>query len=167
MTECRTHSCLFEDCDFHGASLGGSNHEATSFLNCRFGQGGMFGMVFRDCKLVGSAFETAQLAGLGITIIGGDWSYTNLRRLVLKGLDLHRVKFVEADLSECSLEKSDLREADLSRANLTRARLAGADLRGAILEGVDLKNLDLNGVSIDLSLAVAFARSHGAVVDPA
>jgi fluoroquinolone resistance protein len=33
---------------------------------------------------------------------------------------------------------------------------------GAIVDGIDLKSLDLKGVTLDITQAVALARTHGA-----
>ena len=66
--------------------------------------------------MIGSDFASANLDG--ITIVRGDWSYTNLRYANLTKQSLRGIVFVEADLSQCKLEKADLRDADLTRARL-------------------------------------------------
>lgn len=54
--------------------------------------------------MTGSDFEEANLDGL--TIKGGDWSYTNFRFANLGKQKLKDIRLVEADLYECNLEKS-------------------------------------------------------------
>ena len=112
--------------------------------------------------MIGSDFASANVDG--ITIVRGDWSYTNLRNANLSKQSLRGVVFVEADLSQCKLEKADLRDADLTRARLGNALLKGADLRGAVLGGIDFKSLDMKDVRIDAIQAVDFARSYGAKI---
>jgi fluoroquinolone resistance protein len=101
----------------------------------------------------------------GITIDGGDWSYTNLRHANLSKQDLRGVRFFEADFTDTDLTKADLRDCNLERVSLSRAKLAGADLRGANLEGVGLKSLDVKGARMDREQSVLFMRSYGAKVD--
>lgn len=99
-----------------------------------------------------------------LSIAAGDWSYTNLRHSILKGLNLQRVRFIEADLYGCNLENADLREADLTKANLAQAILTGADLRDAVIDGIDFKSFDLKGVRLDVAQAIQVARTYGAEV---
>ena len=63
----------------------------------------LFVSKFEECKMTGSDFEEANLDG--ITIISGDWSYTNLRFANLSKQMLKGIRLVEADLYECNLEK--------------------------------------------------------------
>ena len=113
--------------------------------------------------MTGSDFAGAQMDG--VSLVKGDWSYTNLRHTRLGKQDLRGIRFFEADLSECDLTKADLRDCDLTRVSMSRVKLEGADLRGAILEGIDLKSLDFKKVRIDREQAVLIARSLGAKVD--
>lgn len=85
--------------------------------------------------MTGSDFAGAYLDG--ITIQGGEWSYTNLRQANLSKQALKGIRLIEADLTECNLQKADLREADLSGAKLFKAVLKGADLRGAKMDRID------------------------------
>ena len=91
--------------------------------------------------MTGSDFEEANLDG--ITIISGDWSYTNLRFANLSKQILKGIRLIEADLYECNLEKADLREADLTGAQLGKAKLSGANLKGAIVDRIDFTSFDL------------------------
>lgn len=153
----------FIDCDFTGAVLNGSIHTRSAFTNCRFTGVNLFAAIFEECKMVGTDFTNVLWDG--ITINGGDWSYTNLRHANFTRQDLRSVRFMEADLTESKLEKADLRGADLTRTNLTKTKLAGADLRGADMSGVNFKALDLAKVRIDMFQAVAFAKAYGAKID--
>lgn len=163
LEEIETNGCRFIECDFRGAALNGSFHTETAFENCSFGGANLFVSKFTDCKMTGSDFSGAQLDG--ITLAGGDWSYTNFRHARLGKQDLRGIRFYEADLSDVDLGKADLRDCDLTRVTLSRAKLTGADLRGANLEGIDLESLDIKGTRMDREQAVLFMRSFGAKVD--
>jgi fluoroquinolone resistance protein len=163
MEEITTSSCRFIECNFKGASLNASVHTETAFENCNFNEANLYVSKFTACKMTGSDFSGAQMDG--ISLLQGDWSYTNLRHTKLTKQDLRGVRFYEADLSDANLEKADLRDCDLTRVTLSRAKLKGADLRGANLEGIDLKTLDVKGTRMDSLQAIMFLRSYGARID--
>jgi fluoroquinolone resistance protein len=161
--EVKTQRCVFDTCDFRHAKLNGSEHQGSAFLNCRFSFANLYVTRWVDCKMTGSTFEEANLAG--VTLSGGDWSYTLLRHHSFKGSNLCEISFKEADLYQCDLRDADLRKADLSYAVLSGARLKGADLRGASLEGIDWRQLELTDVHIDWFQALQFAQAYGMKVE--
>ncbi len=163
MDEIETSNCRFIECDFRGVTLNASSHTESAFENCTFGGANLFVSKFTSCKMTGSDFSGAQMDG--ISMIGGDWSYTNLRHIKLGKQDLRGIRFHEVDFSDTDLGKADLRDCDMSRATLTRTKLTGTDLRGANLEGIDLKSMDVKGARMDREQAVLFMRSYGAKVD--
>lgn len=163
LQELHTISCLFQECDFKGATMNSSIHQNSAFPNCCFDEANLFVAQFIDCKMTGSTFVEADFSG--ITIKGGDWSYTLLRNHRLKRCDLSGVLFKEANLYKVDFEESDLRNSDLSYASISGVSFRGADLRGARLDGLDLKNVNLKGARIDLSQAIQLALSHGAKVE--
>ncbi|SEN95816.1 pentapeptide repeat-containing protein [Paenibacillus sp. OV219] len=162
LNEIVSSNCRFIECDFRGASLNGSIHNETAFENCRFNGANLFVSKFVACKMTGSDFSSATMDG--ISIIKGDWSYTNLRHSKLVRQDLRGVKFHEADLSGANLEKADLRDCDLTMAILANAKLHGADVRGAKMEGVDFKSLTVTGMRMDREQTVLFTLAYGAKV---
>ena len=161
MRELTTDHCQFSDCDFTAAGMNASQHNASAFTNGNFTYANLFGAIFRECKMIGSNFVETVLGG--ITIIGGDWSYVNLKQCSFKGLDLRKVRFCKADLFKCNFEKADLREADLTQAMLSGANFKEADLRDAKLDGIDIKSIHFSGTKIDITQAVLIAEAHGAV----
>lgn len=163
MDEIMTTGCQFTHCDFSGAVMNASIHTNSAFTNCRFQHANLFIAKFEQCKMVGSDFAGTQLGG--VTISGGDWSYTNLRNADLSKQNLRGIRFCEADLYGCNLEKADLRNVDLTRCQMGKVRLQQADLRGATMSGVDFTSVDIKGVRIDMNLAVEFARSYGAKIE--
>jgi uncharacterized protein YjbI with pentapeptide repeats len=63
----------------------------------------------------------------------------------LRGTDLRRAKFNNADLADADLSGSNLRQADLTGADLTGANLDGAELPGAtLIDVVGLEQQRLN-----------------------
>ena len=163
LAELVTLRCVFERCVLTGVSLAGSRHEGTAFLSCRFDRAKLFGTAWSGCKLTGSQFPGATVRPM--TSVECDWSYVALRGADLSGTDLSGQRLAEADLTDADLTGADLRGADLRHARLQHARLRGADLRGAQTDGVDWRTLDLAGVRLDLSQALQFTASHGALVE--
>jgi uncharacterized protein YjbI with pentapeptide repeats len=163
LSELVTRRCVFESCVLTGVQLGGSRHEGTAFLSCRFDRARLFDARFEGCKLTGSQFPGAAMRPL--TSTDCDWSWTSLRGVDLAGSDLSGQRFREADLTDADLRECDLTRADLDHARLQGAKLRGADLRGASTDAVHWRALDLTGVRIDLLQAALVARAHGALVD--
>ena len=95
LSEARIEGCHFEECDFARARLNAAECHASSFLNCLFTDAYLFLARFDDCRLLGTSFAGADMGGL--TIVGGDWSWANLRHQSLVKQDLHAVKFLGAD----------------------------------------------------------------------
>ena len=103
MSELLTHGCLFSACDFTNTKLNASSHQSSAFTNCTFAGTNLFSAQFTNCKMTGSSFMEVDMTAL--SIVAGDWSYTNLRHSNLKGFDLKRVRFTEADLYGCTLRE--------------------------------------------------------------
>lgn len=101
-SEISTENCNFIECDFTGALLTLLSIKELH-LQIVFVGANLFVSKFEECKMTGSDFEEANLDG--ITIISGDWSYTNLRFANLSKQMLKGIRLVEADLYECNLEK--------------------------------------------------------------
>ncbi len=119
----------------------------------------------------------------GIEIRYADLSNISLYEAILRGaklinVDLNRVCFYQADLSEAdlsgcnlsnaSLTKANLTKADLSDANLTEANLQEANLRNAILTNTDLKFTELIGADLTgtkIQAAINVASHHLLLVD--
>ena len=119
----------------------------------------------------------------GIEIRDADLSNISLYEAILRGaklinVDLNRVCFYQADLSEAdlsgcnlsnaSLTKANLTKADLSDANLTEANLQEANLRNAILTNTDLKFTELIGADLTgtkIQAAINVASHHLLLVD--
>jgi uncharacterized protein YjbI with pentapeptide repeats len=164
LTEVTSNGTVFEECDFSGAKLNASTHDASGFLRCLFRRTSLFGATLRECKLTGSRFEHAVLRPL--VVAGGDWSYVTLRQADLAGIALTGLRLREADLTEADLTEADLRDCDLSHARLHNARLARADLRGADLTAVPLAGLRYDATVLDPDQAVQLTFAMGAVVQP-
>ncbi|MGE3821151.1 MAG: pentapeptide repeat-containing protein, partial [Isosphaeraceae bacterium] len=72
----------------------------------------------------------------------------DLRRGLLRGLDLSRADLRRAWLREATLREANLQGARLAGADLTGADLTHANLTGAALRGADLRDADLAGTAL-------------------
>ncbi|WP_052807240.1 pentapeptide repeat-containing protein [Risungbinella massiliensis] len=163
LSEIQTIRCHFEQCNFRGAGLGSSVHKYSSFLNCDFDESNLFLAQFQETKMTGSSFLGANLAGM--TIKGGDWSYTNFRNQKLSKMDLRGSIWREADLYSVDLSGSKLQKADLRRAILQHASLEKSNILGALTEGWDWSSIKLKETKMDLNQAIQFAEAFGAKVE--
>ena len=118
------YSCAFESCDFTNARLNGVTIKDCAFLSCKFNNASFFATTLEECKMTGSDFLNAE-CGLA-HIIGGDWSYTVLRKQSFHKLDLCNIRFFGADLTEChfnqckmnvanSMKQSHMKPASINR----------------------------------------------------
>jgi uncharacterized protein YjbI with pentapeptide repeats len=73
----------------------------------------------------------------------------DLRRAVLRDVDLSGANLCKADLSFANLQRARLAGADLASAVLRKAHLSGADLRNANLRGADLSDAVLGDPAIE------------------
>lgn len=163
MAECNISRCTFEDCDFSNACANAAVFTDTSLLNCTLDKIYLFLARFDNCRMLGTSFADADMDG--ITVRGGDWSWTNLRLQNLKGLDLSEVKLVGADLYAADLTECNLTNADLTKTSLKDANLTSADLRGATLSESDLSTATLKETRLDVPQAIYYAQCRGAVVE--
>ena len=86
-----------------------------------------------------------------------DFSNIKLPNADLSGLDLRRMIFISADLSNCNFSNSDLTNSDFSGAILDRVNFAGAILRNTNFSGAHMTNADIRNVQIDNT---NFARAN-------
>jgi len=87
------------------------------------------GIDFSNCAL-----KEAQLKG------------ANLSKTIFQNAELGKANLQEADLQEANLIGTSLRETNFQGANLRKANLQRADLREANLQGADLREANLEGV---------------------
>lgn len=105
-----------------------------------------------------------------LSLVGGNFTESKLRKANLQNADLSGVNFGRADLTQASL-----RGANLGRAYFSNANLNGADLRGANLNYATLSNANLRGANLcgaDLTGArvsdeqLAMARTNWSTIYP-
>jgi uncharacterized protein YjbI with pentapeptide repeats len=81
-------------------------------------------------------------------------NFVLLTEAALEHADLHKVFFLESDLS-----RANLMSARLDGAILRKANFADSNLRHAVMDGADLYRADLSGADLrDASLAGAFLK---------
>jgi fluoroquinolone resistance protein len=159
MTELTSKGTVFTECSFRGVRFNASRHTSSAFLSCSFHRCTFFDAVFADCKAVGSTFERCDLSTL--SVVGGDWSFTDL-----SGADLTRTRFEgtrmrEAGLAGAKAAGTTLLNVDLSAAVTDGADFTGADLRGSDLSGVNPLAVSLRRAVITADQAIALAEALG------
>ncbi len=164
MTELTSKGTIFTKCSFRGVRFNASRHASSAFLNCSFHRCTFFDAAFVDCKAVGSTFERCDLSTL--SVVGGDWSFTDL-----SGADLSRATFDgtrmrEAGLAGVKAAGASLRNVDLSAAVTDGADFTGADLRGSDLSAINPLNVTLRRAVITADQAVQVAEALGLDVRP-
>ena len=149
--------CVFDSCDFTNARLNGVSAKSCAFLSCRFKNTGIFATTFEDCKMTGSDFTDSE-CGIA-TIIGGDWSYTNLRKQSFQKMDLSNTRFFGAELSKCSFNQCNLQYCDFREAIAHETSFYKSDLRHASLESFSILDASFRQAKLDLQQCVLIAET--------
>lgn len=150
------YSCSFESCDFTNAMLNGVNIKNCSFLSCKFKNTSFFATTLDDCIMTGSDFMDADCAML--QIVGGDWSYTNLRKQSFQKQDLSNIKFFGADLSDCHFNQCKMNSCEFDEAIVHETSFYKSDLRHSSMERIDVLNASFRKAKLDVEQCVIIAE---------
>jgi uncharacterized protein YjbI with pentapeptide repeats len=166
-----------------GADLSGADLSGAVLRWARLSQASLEGADLRGADLRGAVMKGADLRGAVIdeaariddeerlvwVIVNQGAPGWDLRKAVLRevdlsgadlgGADLREAILVGTDLGGADLSGADLREADLSQVDLGRADLARADLGAANLFEANLSGADLGGAVLDRAIL------HSVVLD--
>lgn len=148
----------FTECSFDFTRISG-DIEKCAFLNCTFRYANLLGARFDGCKMTGS--NLADLTNAGYTILGGDWSYTELAKLRMKKVKAGAVNFTGANLFDCRLEGCELSGARFDNAIVNQLVLRNSNISGASFSFVNFAAIDFKGCTADLDFSVSFTRAHG------
>lgn len=150
------HNCVFESCDFTNARLNGVTIKDCAFLSCKFNHASFFATTLEDSKMTGSDFLNAE-CGLA-KIIGGDWSYTVLRKQSFHKLDLCNIRFFGADLTECHFNQCKMNGCEFNEAIAHDTSFYKSDLRHSSLESFPILDASFRQTKLDLEQCVLIAE---------
>lgn len=149
---------IFDRCSFDFTRIGGKI-DKCAFLNCSFRYANLLAAEFEGCKMTGSYL--AELTNSSFSISGGDWSYTEIAKLVLKNQDLSGVNFTGSNLFDCRFEGCVLSGVRFDNAVVNRLSLRKSDVRGTSFAFVNMGQVDFKSCSADIEFCVAYARANG------
>lgn len=164
LTEASGTGATFDSCVFRGVRFNSAHLTELAFTSCVFDSCVFFDATLERCKLVGSQFNNCRFDLLKVD--GGNWSFTNLHRAAISGVQLDGVRLREADLSGIKAAGAVLNGCDLSGADLEGADLTNADLRGSDLSTLDPLAATITGAVVSEAQAVLLAERLGLVVRP-
>jgi len=150
------YGCTFESCDFTNARLNGVNIKNCNFLSCKFENTSFFATTLDDCKMTGSDFMDADCAML--QIVGGDWSYTNLRKQSFQKQDLSNIRFSSADLSECHFNQCKMNNCEFDEAIVHETSFYKSDLRHSSIDRLDILNASFRQAKLDIEQCIIIAE---------
>lgn len=164
---------IFSNMDLPKANFAGSTLTAAQFNGAL-----LDGAVLEGANGADVNFAGAHMAGANLTasVLHGDFSGAELRKVVARGGDFNGSTFAGGDLSFASFSGASLRKtvmtdvygagaifvganlsgANFAKADLTGARFERADLSGAKFDDADMKLVNLTGAILhgaDLSKA--------------
>ncbi|GAB2468008.1 pentapeptide repeat-containing protein [Promicromonospora xylanilytica] len=164
MTEASGTGATFDSCVFRGVRFNSAHLTEFAFTSCVFDGCVFFDAKLERCKLVGSRFADCRFDLLKVE--GGNWSFTDLHRAALGGVQFDGVRFREADLAGVKANGAVLTGCDLSGADLAEADLTSSDLRGSDLSALDPRSANLTGAVVGEAQAILIAETLGLVVRP-
>jgi uncharacterized protein YjbI with pentapeptide repeats len=150
------YGCAFESCDFTNARLNGVTIKDCAFLSCKFNNASFFATTLEDCKMTGSDFLNAE-CGLA-QIIGGDWSYTVLRKQSFHKVDLCNVRFFGADLTESHINECKMSGCEFNQADAHETTFYKSDMRHSSLESFNILEASFRQTKLDLEQCVLIAE---------
>lgn len=149
-------ACTFESCDFTNARLNGVNIKNCGFLSCQFKNASFFATTFDDCKMTGSDFADADCAML--RVVGGDWSYTSLRKQSFQKQNLSDMRFYGADLTGCHFNQCKMNGCEFDEAIVHETSFYKSDLRHSTIDRIDITQVSFKAAKLDLEQCVRIAE---------
>jgi uncharacterized protein YjbI with pentapeptide repeats len=150
-------NCIFDSCEFVSAKLNGIEFINCAFLSCNLKYTNFFAATFNQCKMTGTKFIESNF--FAATILGGDFSYTQLRYQEFMNQYFENIRFFGADLTGCKFTKCTLKKCDFSEAIMHESSFYDSDIRQSIINNIDCSAIDLRNAQVDLSQCIAIAEN--------
>lgn len=150
------YSCTFDECNFTNARLNGVTFKDCAFLSCQLKNTSLFAVTLEDCKMTGTDFTDSD-CGL-MRIIGGDFSYTVLRKQAFQKSDLSNIRFFGADLTECHFNNCKMNNCDFSEAIAYKTSFYKSDIRRSSLLSFNISEASFRFAKLDLEQCVQIAE---------
>jgi len=150
------YGCTFDTCDFSSARLNGVEMKNCAFLTCRLSGATFFAVKLENCKMMGSDLTNTDCALLQIE--GGDWSYTNLRKLSFQKQNLCGIKFVGADLSDCRFNQCKMNDCEFDDAIVHETSFYKSDIRNSSIARLNLFEISFKLAKLDASQCITIAE---------
>jgi uncharacterized protein YjbI with pentapeptide repeats len=129
-------ACFFKNCDLSAQDLSSFIFVDCTFINCNLSLAKIHKTAFRkvhfkDCKLQGLHFETAndflfEISTDACSLNLSSFYQMNLKKGLFHASQLHEVDFTEADLSQSKFTDCDLSSAIFEKCNLEKADFSEA-----------------------------------------
>ena len=153
LESCEKH--VFRECKFQSVDLTDRVFERCVFELCS-----LFDTAFDSCKMTGSVFY--EIDCTCFSIIGGDWSFTDVRELDFYKMKLCGVNFDHADFTGCCLDQAVFQDCNLSHIKVGNTSAVGTDFRSSTMDGIDFRGIQMKKTKIDLTQAILIASCMGA-----
>lgn len=158
------YGCTFDKCNFLSTELNGVDIRSSVFSNCKFKYVNLFTTKFDECKMTGSSFIECDFSLL--SIIGGDWSYTELRYLDFDKKDLNGVNFTGADLTGTNMTRCKIKECNFQEIVADKMSFRDSDIRTSTIDHMDILSVNLKNTKVDIPQCIAIAEAIGAKYKP-
>ena len=136
--------------------------ESSSFSTSKLSDCIINRVVFKDCRLQGTDFNTSDLTD--VVFINCNLSLSNFRRAKLL-----RVRFEGCSMTDADFMATNLREVEFDNCELDKVNFSGSIIKNVDLSGSQISNIieitSLKGVTIDstqlINLASELASTLG------
>ncbi len=151
--------------DFSNLDITGANFDNANFENVKMSDANLTSVWFKETKLArcdctnvilkDAVFERCTFEDVNFTkscLLGAKILYNmDLRRVCFRGADLTNAELPNSDLTKVNFEEAILNAtklggAKLKNANFSHANLSGVDLRDSILQETKFVNATVGGV---------------------
>jgi uncharacterized protein YjbI with pentapeptide repeats len=96
-------------------------------------------------------------------ILGGDFSYTQLRYQEFINQYFEGIRFFGADLTGSKFIKCTLKRRDFSEAMMHESSFFDSDIKQSNINNINCSAIDLRNTKVDLSQCIAIAESTARV----
>jgi uncharacterized protein YjbI with pentapeptide repeats len=161
--------CTFQGLDLSGKDLSNRLFEECTFVDCnlslaRVTLAAFRTVTFRNCKMLGIAFQNASPVALSVTFEDCMLDNCSFFKMKLRKTDFVRCRLVQADFTETDLTEAVFEQCDLSSALFDNTVLEKADLRTAGGYVIDPVKNRVDGLRVTWPEAAGLLAGFGVAV---
>ena len=163
-------NCTFKKCNFSGSDLNSfkfidSIFENSDLSSVNINKVVLRDVMFKDCKMVGLKFDTADSFGISIAIDNCILTYSSFYKLKLKNMVFLNAKLNEVDFTESDLTNSVFNNCDLSNAVFSATNLEKADFTSSFNYSIDIEKNKLKKSKHSINNLAGLLEKYNLIIE--